>query len=190
VNADIRRLFGGGLLSAVVAVTSLAAAEPALASCLPPQFQPFADDPDTVVLAGSVRQVAGTQVVFDVQLWWGNEPQRSVVIERPPNDPTVITSVDWEPQPGEPWVIIAHREGDLLRTNTCEQLPGTQATVGEVESSLGTGVVPTEPAPSETTASGGLGSLPIIAGVAGLVVAGGLALAIAVRRRRPGNREA
>lgn len=176
MSAGIRRLMGGGVMAAAVALMSASTPAPTLASCIPPQFQTFSGEPDTVVLAGTVTQVAATQVAVEVQLWWGENPRSSVVIERPPKDPNVITSVDWEPKPGEPWVIIARRDAGVLRTSTCEQLPGTQATVREVESSLGPGVEPAasaiaSPSPEPNATAGDSPTVLVIAAVASGIAA-------------------
>jgi hypothetical protein len=166
----------------------LAAAPASLASCVPPQLRPFADEPGSVVVAGTVLQVSQKQVAFDVELWWGDDPQPSVVIQRPPGDPTVITSVDWNPEPGEPWVILARRQGGVLTTNVCDQLPGTQATVQEVESSLGAGIVPVAsdpPEASEVPDRGGDRGLAPIAAAIGLAaaLAAGVTFVVVSRRR-------
>jgi len=177
------------LTFAFLSVFGLSVAAPAasLASCLPPQFRPFADEPGTVVVAGTVLQTAPQQVAIDVQLWWGADPQPSVVIQRPATDPSVISSTDWDPKPGEQWVVLARRDGDALRTAVCDQMPATALSVGEVESSLGAGVVPAEPDPTATgtTAEPGLPEwLPIVG--AGFVAALAATAVVVLYRRRRG----
>lgn len=154
------------------------AATPAasLASCVPPQFQAFAGDADAVVLEGVIVAVEPGRVIVDATRWWGNEPRQRIAIHRTPADPTVITSVDWNPQPGERWVIVAKRSGDRLVTGVCEQMPADPSVLTEVQSSLGEGVVP-QPA-AEPASDAGLS--PILLAsllVIGMVVVVGLALA-------------
>jgi MYXO-CTERM domain-containing protein len=131
----------------------VAAPAAAQASCIPPQFQTFAGGTDTVVLEGGIVAVEPNRVIVDALKWWGTEPTQRVAIQRPATDPTVITSVDWTPQVGETWLIVAHRQGDLLVTGTCEQLAADDVTIGEVRSSLGEPVVPqpaVDPAANQT----------------------------------------
>lgn len=156
--------------AALLALT-LGAPTPALASCIPPQFQTFGGQPDTVVLEGVIVASEPTRVIVDATKWWGTEPTQRVAIQRPVADPTVITSVDWSPQAGETWLIIAHREGALLATGTCEQLAADANTLGEVRSSLGDPVVPEPPAEPAAIQTGPV--LPLaLAGAAVLAVAG------------------
>lgn len=175
-----------GLLR-VVAPTVLGvlciAATPAtsFASCIQPQFHAFAGAADTVVLEGAIVAVEPTRVIVDAARWWGNEPRQRIAIDRTPADPTVITSVDWNPQPGERWVIVAKRDGNALATGVCQQMPTDQSVLTEVQSSLGEGVVP-QPAVTESASDAGLPPI-LLAGLLaiGLVVLVGLRLA----RRRP-----
>lgn len=173
---------------AVAAIIGLALSVPAtsLASCVPPQLKPFAQEPGSVVVAGTVVQVGPQQVAIDVQLWWGADPRGAVVIQRPATDPTVISSTDWDPKPGEQWVVLARRDGPALRTSVCDQMLATAASVGEVESSLGAGAVPaaSDQTTGGATAEPGLpGWVPILGGgvLAGLVAA---AVSTLNRRRR------
>lgn len=158
-------------LPATVLVLTLTIPLPALASCIPPQFQTFTGQADTVVLEGVIVAVEPNRVIVDATNWWGTEPKQRVAIQRPVADPTVITSVDWSPQAGETWLIIARRDGDLLVTGTCEQLVADANTLGEVRSSLGEPIVPkpaAAPAAEQTAPV-----LPIaVAAAAALAVAG------------------
>lgn len=157
--------------AAALLVLTLAAPVPALASCVPPQFQAFGGQPDTVVLEGVIVAAEPNRVIVDATKWWGTEPTQRVAIQRPLADPTVITSVDWSPQAGETWLIIARREGGLLLTGTCEQLVADVNTLGEVRSSLGEPVVPQPAAAPVEDPPAPL--LPIaLAGAAVLAVAG------------------
>jgi len=137
----------------------------ALASCISPQFQAFKDSPDTVVLTGSIVAVEPTRVIVDATQWWGAEPRQRLAIERPPADPTVITSIDWNPQAGEQWVIIARRDGGRFITGGCEQMALDQFAINEVISSLGEPVVP-QPAAATTTSQPG----PPIAAIAVVLI--------------------
>lgn len=158
-------------LPAALLVLTLAAPMPALASCIPPQFQAFGGQPDTVVLEGVIVAAEPNRVIVDATKWWGTEPTQRVAIQRPAADPTVITSVDWSPQAGETWLIIAHREGELLVTGTCEQLAADVNALGEVRSSLGEPVVPQPAAAPEADQTAPV--LPIaVAVAAALAVAG------------------
>ena len=135
--------------------------ESAAASCLPPDMQAFGTGPDDVVVAGHVTELRPDSVVFDVQLYWGPDPRSTVTIVRPETDPTVISSTDWNPTVGEPYIILATRDGDRLKTDVCDQLPGTRAAEDEVRSRLGDPVVPA--AASVTPAASVVGSDPATA---------------------------
>lgn len=171
-----RRLLGG-VLPTLVALF-LASPGSALASCVPPAFQTFAGAADTVVLEGEIVAVEPARVIADATKWWGTGPTQRVAIQRPVADPTVITSVDWTPQAGETWIIIARRQDDLLVTGTCEQLPADPATLGEVQSSLGDPVVPqpaAEPSPpTGQVATQGVPVLPLAIGGLSVLVLGGV----------------
>ena len=166
-------------LPAALLGMALATPLPALASCIPPQFQTFGGEPDTVVLEGLIVAAEPNRVIVDATKWWGTEPTQRVAIQRPVADPTVMTSVDWSPQAGETWLIVARREGGLLVTGTCEQMIVDANTLGEVRSSLGEPVVPqpaADPAAGQTAPV-----VPIaLAAAAALAVA---ALLIWQRRR-------
>lgn len=168
-----------GLLPALFGLL-VAAPGTALASCVPPAFQTFAGEANTVVLEGGIVAVEPTRVIVDATKWWGAEPRERLAIQRPVADPTVITSVDWKPQAGETWLIIARREGDLFVTGTCEQLSADPATLNEVQSSLGAPVVPqTAAEPS------GRPSMPIIpVAIGGLVVLAAAGFLVWQRRAR------
>ncbi len=168
--------------------------ESAAASCLPPDMQAIGTGPDDVVVAGHVTELRPDSVVFDVQLYWGPDPRSTVTIMRPETDPTVISSTDWNPTVGEPYIILATRDGDRLKTDVCDQLPGTRAAEDEVRSSLGDPVVPAAasvaPAASDVgsdpaTAERGPGP-PLGAVLAALVAAAVAILAIRVLGRRRG----
>lgn len=165
-------------LPAALLGLALAAPVPALASCIPPQFQAFGGQAGTIVLEGVIVAVEPNRVIVDATKWWGTDPKQRVAIQRPLADPTVITSVDWSPQAGETWLIIARRDGELLVTGTCEQLVADANVLGEVRSSLGEPVVPRPAAdPAEDQPSP---ILPIaFAGIAALAIAG-----LLIRQRR------
>lgn len=164
----------------VLGFMALAAAPGAsLASCIPPQFQTFADAADTVVIDGGIVAVEPTRVIVDAARWWGDEPRQRVSIDRTPADPTIISSVDWNPQPSERWVIIAKRDGGRLVTGVCEQMPADQLVLGEVVSSLGEGVVP-QPA---TGPASDTGPSPVLVAVV-LTAGAALIIGLALTRRR------
>ena len=167
----------GPVVLALIALTAASASS--LASCIPPQFQTFAGAADTVVVEGAIVAVEPTRVIADVARWWGAEPRQRVSIDRPPADPTVITSVDWNPQPGERWVIIAKRDSDRLVTGVCEQMATDPLVLGEVASSLGEGVVPQPDA--EPASDSGLS--PVLVAVLFGTGAAVLVALVLVRRR-------
>jgi len=175
------------LAVALVPIIGIAAVAPvtSIASCVPPQLRPFADEPGTVVFAGTVRKTNALQVALDVQVWWGVDPRPAVAVQRPAIDPTVISSTDWDPKPGEQWVVLARQHAGALHTGVCEQMPATAVSVGEVESSLGPGVVPsaTEPATGGATADPGLPGWAPFVGV-GLLAGLAVAAVVALNRRR------
>jgi hypothetical protein len=175
------------LTIAVASIIGYGAAAPvtSIASCVPPPLRPFPDEPGAIVVAGTVRETNPQQVALDVQLWWGADPQPSVAIQRPATDPTVISSTDWDPKPGEQWVVLARRDGNVLRTSVCDQMPATAVSVGEVESSLGPGVVPAaaDPTSGGATPDPGLpGWVPFLGG--GLLAALAVVAVVALNRRR------
>jgi hypothetical protein len=182
------------VLALVVQAGALLIPTQALASCLPPDMQTWKTTPDTIVVAGSVVEVRPDGVVFDVQLWWGADPQRTIVVTAvpaAPADPTVITSVDWAPTVGEPWVVAGTMQDGVLVSPVCAQLPGTQATVDEARSSLGEptqvpGVDlaggPTQP--TDTSSDELISSAPMIAIIVVLAVVAIIGGVIVYRRNR------
>lgn len=173
------------LLSAAMLLTfagALGAPAATLASCIMPNYAAHMADPANVIVAGTIRQVAPQQVIVTVQKWWGAGGVETAVIQRPPTDPNVITIVDWNPQPGEPYIILAHREGAGLVTGVCQQLPGTPEMAQEVETALGPGVAPSPPAEtiSAPTEQEGLGILALV--FLGLAVLLAGAATFAIRR--------
>jgi hypothetical protein len=101
------------------------------------------------------------------------------IVERPPQDPAVIASTDWNPNVGEDWIIFATRHGSSLVTEACGQMPVTPDGISQVDSKLGPGATgaPTAapdavtPGTSEasTTAWGpfaavGIGMVALVAG--------------------------
>ncbi|MGI8703774.1 MAG: hypothetical protein ACR2JZ_04600 [Candidatus Limnocylindrales bacterium] len=176
------------LLSAAILVTlagALGAPAATLASCLPPNYPAFMAEPNNVIVAGTVLQVAPQQVTVIVQKWWGAGATQQVAIQRPPSDPNVISSVDWNPRPGEAWIILAHRDGPGLTTAVCGQLPGTVEEAQEVQAAVGPGVAPSPPAETTTaqTEPEGLGVLALMFLGLAMLLAGAAALAITRTRR-------
>ncbi len=160
---------------------SLAAPGTSLASCVPVDMQISAHDPGVVVMAGTVTQVTDSQVVLAIQRWWGDNVQQSAAVERPPTDPTVISSTDWVPQPGESWIVVAQRGTDVLTTSVCEQTPATGETIANVQRALGDGIVP---APAgEASPASGMDTAPILVGLGILFAVFAVVLVLARRRR-------
>lgn len=172
----------------VFALAGVLAASPlALASCVPPAMITFKDDPNTVVVGGTILRVTPAIVTVAVELWWGVGPLEQVEIKRPPTDPTVITSTDWNPQPGEGWIIIAERDVDAFSTGVCQQLPDDQRSITEVVNSLGDPLkpalssdpVPTAPANSDPP----VGPIVIVA-----IMLLGVFIGVAMTRRKSSRR--
>ena len=163
---------------------ALGAPAATLASCLPPNYPAFMAEQNKVIVAGTVTQVAPQQVTITVQKWWGAGAEQQVVIQRPPSDPNVISSADWNPQPGEPWIILAQRDGPGLTTAVCGQWPGSAEEAQKVQAAVGPGVVPSPPADTTgtQTESEGLGALALVFLGLAMLVAG--AAALATRRAR------
>lgn len=173
--------------AAVVALTgALAVPSASLASCVIPNYAAHMANSGNVVLAGTLLEVGPQQITVAVLRWWGEGAAPSVVVQRPPTDPNAITSVDWNPHPGEAYVILARRDGAVLSTRACEQLPGTPQTAHEVEVALGAGITPggtVEPTGEEVEPAGS-GMLPFA--FVGLAVLGAIAVVLAITRlRRP-----
>ena len=188
---NAHRLAPRAAIAALLMLPALLAAPTGVfASCIQPDVRTFMADPANVVIAGTVVQVGPNQVSVEVQRWWGEGPQTSVLIERPPTDPGVITSTDWNPAPGEAAIILATRGPGALKTAVCHQLPGDAQFLADIRSSLGDGVVPQasaapDPAPqpeaTSTQASGAialaaLGAVALLGAIAGVW--------LAMRRRR------
>ena len=168
----------------LTAAAALAAPAVALASCVLPNYGAHMADANNVVVAGTILQVAPQQVSVAVQRWWGAGAAPSVVIQRQPTDPNVITSVDWNPRPGEAYIILARHEAGGLSTDVCGQLPGTAQMAQEVETALGPGIAPnsTGEAPTEQVEPAGAGLIPFA--LVGLAVLAAIAATLAIVRLR------
>lgn len=159
----------------------MAAPANVMASCVPIQGQSLKLEPGTVVMTGTVTQVTAGQVVLVVGRWWGDDVQTNAAVDRPAVDPTVISSTDWNPQPGEAWLIVARRTDGSLTTDVRAQTPSTPETIAELDSTLGPGSDPRVASP--TTAGQPDMSLPLVVGGAVLAALLAIALFAASRRR-------
>ena len=175
-----RRLVSIAGVSMLLLAISLAAPGASLASCVPIEMQTSAQEPGVVVMAGTITQVTDRQVVLAIQRWWGDGPQQSAAVERPATDPTVISSTDWSPQPGESWIVVARRATDVLTTNVCEQMPATGETIANVQGTLGEGTVPAPAGEASPAPQVDLG--PILVG--GAILLGVVAVGLVLARRR------
>lgn len=174
-----RRLGRVILLLLLTAIGMLAPAN-VMASCAPIQMQGVTLEPGTVVMAGTVTQVTPGQVVLAIERWWGTDAQTNAAVDRPAVDPTVISSTDWNPQPGEAWLIVAQREDDSLSTNVCAQMPSTPDAIAELDTNLGLGSDPRAASSGSTTPEAPVVPIAVGAFVIAVVAAG---LFAASRRR-------
>jgi hypothetical protein len=142
---------GSGRFSVVallVVAGALAAPARTLASCVLPNYPAFLAEPNAAIIGGRILKVTPQSVTVSAERWWGPGATPVVVIARPPTDPNVISSVDWNPQPGEPWIILAHLQGVGMKTEVCGQWGATAEALGEVAAAAGPGVVPAEVRPT------------------------------------------
>lgn len=106
--------------------TVLAGAGSVLASCLPLDLSSIPRTDQTAVFAGTVTAVQSGHVFMNVEAWFfGQDPVGSaeVIGGNASNEPGVVTSADWSPQPGERWLVVAEQAtAQGFRTQPCQQV--------------------------------------------------------------------
>lgn len=184
-------------LFSVVAVGSLADPRCASAcSCIPPQpIATYAEDPSTVIMRGTVRNIGQDQQgTFVIERWYqGEAPASAIVPIRGGNGADCGLFM----QPGQQLLVVAYRgEDGVLQPSICApsgdlRTAEGQALLVETEAafglgrSLGAGPV----TPEEEPPAGGidLASVLIVGfvGVVGLVLALGAVVVLRRDRGRP-----
>lgn len=174
---------------------------PVDASCMPLELRTLPRTADTVVFTGTVLEIDGQRVRMQVEDWFtGRDPRGAVLVVggRGSSDPTVVTSVDWRPRPGEAYLVVGESGAPgMIVTAACRQAPVSPAKLAEATAVFG------EPKhPPFRSAEGGNDSGPATADqgnrpreatrpepvtVLAAVGLGALAAALvfAVRRRQP-----
>lgn len=157
-----RRSLSLAFAAALIAV-GVAASRTVTASCLPLDLTSIPRTDQTTVFAGTVTAVQSGHVFLNVDAWFlGNDPVGSaeVIGGNGSNEPGVITSVDWAPQPGERWLVVAERAGPQgFDTQPCQQVP---IDVGVVQQATKLFGAPLEP-PFAVSGSGSPSSPPTAA---------------------------
>jgi hypothetical protein len=185
-----------------------------LASCLQLDLASIPRTDSTAVFAGTVLREEAGHVFMRVDVWFlGADPVEAaeVVGGKGSNDPGVITSVDWTPQAGESYLIVAERAAQQgFTTKPCQQIAVDPAVLQQATSVFGAPLQPpfAQPgspaassptvAPSASTsgdpgqlgitndisdATSGLEPLAVVAVLFSLVAAG--VIGMALYRRRP-----
>lgn len=99
------------------------ATSPALASCIPlDTMLPDAATPGQLVFLGTVTGSDALHTQLIVDAWYLGDAPTDLVIVVGGRQIGTISSVDWNPAPGEQFIVVAERspEGSLL-TGTCQQ---------------------------------------------------------------------
>lgn len=132
---------------AVLAV-GLTLGDPArvLASCLQLDLASIPRTDSTAVFAGTVLREEAGHVFMRVDVWFlGADPVEAaeVVGGKGSNDPGVITSVDWTPQAGESYLIVAERAAlQGFTTKPCQQIAVDPAVLQQATSVFGAPLQP------------------------------------------------
>lgn len=138
------RLFAA--IAVLVVGVGLGAPAQVLASCLPLDLASIPRTDSTAVFAGTVLREQAGHVFMRVDAWFlGAQPVESaeVVGGKGSNDPGVITSVDWTPQVGESYLIVAERAGEQgFTTQPCQQIPVDAGVLQQASSVFGTPLRP------------------------------------------------
>jgi hypothetical protein len=136
------------LVAVLVVGLGLGLGDPArvLASCLQLDLASIPRTDSTSVFTGTVLREQEGHVFMRVDAWFlGADPVEAaeVVGGKGSNDPGVITSVDWTPQPGENYLIVAERAAqEGFATQPCQQIAVDAAVLQEASSVFG---APLEP---------------------------------------------
>jgi hypothetical protein len=111
------------MAGAVALASALSGGSPAAASCIPlADLLPDATSEASAVFVGTVLAAGDVHTEMSVDSWYlGRAPVGTVVVVGG-RDPEAITSVDWDPSPGERFVVVAEpmSEGPWV-TGTCQQ---------------------------------------------------------------------
>ena len=116
------------------------------ASCLPLDLASIPRTDSTAIFAGTVLREQAGHVFMRVDAWFlGAQPVESaeVVGGKGSNDPGVITSVDWTPQVGESYLIVAERAAEQgFATKPCQQVAVDAAVMHQASSVFGAPLQP------------------------------------------------
>ena len=136
------RSFRAGLLAATLALPLAFVATPVAASCIPlADLLPEPSTPDAVVFVGTVVSSDELTTDLTVESWYLGE-FRALVQVIGGREPDAITSVDWTPSVGEPYVVVAQILDDVLLTGTCMQSMPYPELLDELASVYGEPEVP------------------------------------------------
>lgn len=139
-------------LASTLALSGAAfATAPALASCVPLDMMlPDPTTPGALVFLGTVTgsDLVHTEVIVDA--WYHGESPADVVVVVGGREVGTISSVDWNPAPGEQVVVVAERSPDgSLLTGTCQQATPYPELLGTLLARYGAPQLPPfVPAPS------------------------------------------
>lgn len=166
------RLFAA--IAVLVVGVGLGAPAQVLASCLPLDLASIPRTDSTAVFAGTVLREQAGHVFMRVDAWFlGAQPVESaeVVGGKGSNDPGVITSVDWTPQVGESYLIVAERAAEQgFATKPCQQVTVDAAVLQQASSVFGTPLRPpfaqpdSSATPPTSAAPGALNGDPVATG--------------------------
>lgn len=128
-----------------------------LASCLQLDLASIPRTDSTAVFAGTVVREQAGHVFMHVDAWFlGADPVEGaeVVGGKGSNDPGVITSVDWTPQAGESYLIVAERAAQQgFTTKPCQQIAVDAAVLRQASSVFGAPLQPPFAQPGSPAAS-------------------------------------
>ena len=117
-----------------------------LASCPQLDLASIPRTDSTAVFAGTVLREQAGHVFMRVDAWFlGADPVEAaeVVGGKGSNDPGVFTSVDWTPQAGESYLIVAERAAqEGFATQPCQQIVVDPAILQEASSVFGAPLPP------------------------------------------------
>lgn len=153
------RLFAA--IAVLVVGVGLGVPAHAVASCLQLDLASIPRTDSTAVFAGTVLREQAGHVFMRVDAWFlGAQPMESaeVVGGKGSNDPGVITSVDWTPQVGESYLIVAERAAEKgFATKPCQQVAVDAAVLQQASSVFGTPLLPpfAQPDASATPSTSG-----------------------------------
>lgn len=137
-------------LSAAIAVlvvgVGLVAPAHVLASCLSLDLASIPRTDSTAVFAGTVLREQAGHVFMRVDAWFLGAPaveSAEVIGGKGSNDPGVVTSVDWTPQVGESYLIVADRVAEQgFATKPCQQVAVDPAVLQQASSVFGAPLQP------------------------------------------------